>query len=80
MQFVTHPSNTRTISAPSGKGGKVAISELPITDTSLGDRHAIVSFWKPTEAELAQLAAGHVVSLWVLGVAMPPVALTVSPP
>lgn len=51
---------------------------LPVTDaTDCDGRPYVISFWLPTPEEVAALAAGAPVQLWVVGQTMPPVALSV---
>ena len=38
---------------------------------------AVVSYWCPSAEELAVLNAGGSIALWVLGMSMPPVNLSV---
>ncbi len=40
----------------------------------------VLTAWQPTPDELAQLAAGEPVALWLLGDTLPPCALTVGDP
>jgi hypothetical protein len=78
MNRIQHPSNNAVLGAPAGWGQKeLPCSALPITRTECEGIPAVVSFWKPTVEELAQLNAGGSVALWVIGQTMPPVSLTV---
>ena len=52
---------------------------LPITRTLCDGLPAVVSYWKPTENELAILAGGGSIALWVVGATMPPIMLAVDP-
>ena len=54
-----------------------ARSALSITRTGCDGIPAVVSYWKPTENELAILAAGGSIALWVIGSTMLPVMLAV---
>jgi hypothetical protein len=75
-----HPSNNAVLGAPKGwDQGELPCSALPITRIQVEGMDAIVSYWKPSENELALLAAGGSVALTVLGVTMPPVMLAVDP-
>ena len=52
---------------------------LSVRDTTLEDgTPAMVTAWEPTPKELAAIAAGGTVYLWVIGIAHPPVMLQVS--
>lgn len=78
MDKVQHPSNNKVLGAPAGwDQSDVPCSALAVTEIAWGDGPAIVSFWKPTAQELADLNAGAYVALWVSGQGMPPVALSV---
>lgn len=82
MQPVKPPNATRTLTAPPGHEDEII--DLPIIDVVIGDEkqhvHAMVSCWQPTVEELALMAAGTPVLLWIYGVQMPPAALTVGDP
>lgn len=52
---------------------------LPVTRTQCDGMAAMVSYWKPSENELAILASGGSVALWVVGTTMPPFMLAVDP-
>ncbi len=78
MQRTQHPSNNSVLGAPEGWDQKeLPCGALPITRTECDGFPAVVSFWRPTAEELAQLSAGGTVALWVIGSTMPPVSLTV---
>jgi hypothetical protein len=80
MNKMQHPSNNAVLGAPAGwDQNQLPCSALPITRTEWDGMPAVVSFWKPTAEELAQLAAGGSVALWIVGQTMPPVALAVEP-
>ena len=53
---------------------------LPITKTQVEGQPAVVSFWKPTPDELMTLNGGGVLSLLLIGEAMPTVAITAVKP
>jgi hypothetical protein len=75
-----HPSNNGVLGAPKGwDQGELPCGALPITRTEIDGMPAVVSYWKPTAEELAALAAGGSVALWVIGTTMPPVSLVVEP-
>jgi hypothetical protein len=77
MNAVQHSSNTRVLGAPRGwVQGELPVHALPITDAIAGDKvPTVLSFWKPDAEELAMLNAGGLVSLSVVGITMPPVAI-----
>lgn len=72
MRVTQHPSNNDVLGAPAGS----SIEECrpaPITRTLYADGTPSVStYWQPTEAERAAIAAGAMVQVEVLGVTMPP--------
>lgn len=75
-----HPSNNDVLGAPKGwDQGELPCSALPITRIKVEGMAAVVSYWRPSENELAILAAGGSIALTVLGVSMPPVMLAVDP-
>jgi hypothetical protein len=41
------------------------------------DKSAIIVFYEATDEERRQIAAGALIGVWVIGVTMPPIALTV---
>lgn len=53
---------------------------LAIRDENVGGFNQMTSLWEPSPAELAALEAGGAVRLTILGMAHPPVMLTVQPP
>ncbi|NSX15986.1 hypothetical protein HTY52_18030 [Cupriavidus taiwanensis] len=78
MNKIQHPSNNDVLGAPAGWNQReLPVSALPITRTNVAGQPAVVSYWKPSAAELAALNAGGSVALWVIGQTMPPVALEV---
>jgi hypothetical protein len=78
MRPVQHKSNTRVLAAPPKHDQKqLTVNAMPITDTTVGDRHAIVVFYELNDEERAQIARGALIGVWVLGVTMPPMALSV---
>jgi hypothetical protein len=75
---IQHPSNNGVLGAPAGwDQTKLPCGALPITRVDIEGQDAVLSYWKPTPDELAQLAAGAAIVLWVVGETMPPVSLTV---
>lgn len=80
MDRIQHASNNEVLGAPTGwRQSELPCGALPITRTDVDGKPAIISFWRPSAEELAQLNAGAAVALWVLGNAMPPVSLGVEP-
>ncbi|WP_176048167.1 hypothetical protein [Burkholderia sp. BCC1644] len=79
MDRIQHPSNNAVLGAPQGwDHGELPCSALPITRVEFVEGvDAVASYWRPTSAELAALAAGAPVILYVIGRTMPPVALAV---
>jgi hypothetical protein len=83
MSPITHPSNTRTLGAPADwpVDPLIPCNALGITDTQVGpSMPAMVSFWKPTEAEIVMLANGGVVRLWIVGSTHPVVMVDTGEP
>lgn len=73
-----HPSNNAVLGAPAGwDQEQLPCGALPITRTLVDGKPAVVSYWLPSEEELAALNAGRPVALWVFGLTMPPVAVEV---
>lgn len=80
MRFAQHPTNNAVLGAPAGLTNEQC-SALPITRVRYEDElDGVWSYWRPSPAELAALAAGGLVKLCVLGTSMPPVALEVEAP
>lgn len=80
MRKHQHKTNNGVLGAPAGWDQKeLPCDALPVTHCVWDGQAAVLSFWKPSPEELAQLAAGASVVLWVVGRTMPPVALTVGP-
>ncbi len=78
MERVQHPSNNEVLGAPTGwRQSELPCGALPITRTDVDGKPAIISFWRPTAEELAQLNAGGTIALWVLRNAMPPISLCI---
>lgn len=79
MNRTQHPSNNAVLGAPAGwSQAELPVNALPITRTEVGGKPAVVSFWRPTAEEIADINAGAYVALWVLGSTMPPIAIQVS--
>lgn len=80
MNRVQHPTNNAVLGAPAGWDQKaLPCDALPITRCEMDGIPVVVSYWKPTAQELADLNAGQHIALSVIGVTMPPVALFVAP-
>lgn len=78
MNRIQHPSNNAVLGAPAGwDQAELPCGALPVTRTLVEGKPAVVSYWRPSDEELAALNAGQYVALWVLGLTMPPVALEV---
>ena len=78
MNQYQHHTNNDVLGAPEGwDQSQLPCSALPITRTECDGIPAVVSYWKPTENELAILVAGGSIALWVIGSTMPPVILAV---
>lgn len=78
MDRMQHPSNNAVLGAPACWDQKtLPCNALPITRADWNGVLAVVSFWKPTPAEIEAIKAGQSVMLWVAGSTMPPVALMV---
>jgi hypothetical protein len=80
MNRAQHPSNNAVLGAPrQWDQDELPCDAMPITRTEVNDRPAIISFWRPTAAELAQLNAGALVAVWMIGHTMPPTSIGVEP-
>lgn len=76
MKPVRHPSNNRTLGAPVGwDQSKLPVEELGITDTELEGVPCVMSFWQPDDVELANIAAGGLIGLSIVGRTMPPASV-----
>lgn len=77
MKFIQHPSNNAVLASPPGMTVEQC-RPLPITRVEYGDgTPAVWSFWQPTEAERAAIAAGAPVRFEALGHTHPPILLSV---
>ena len=71
---------TRVLGAPPDWDGKdMSCGALPVLDVITSEGPFMVSAWEPTPDELARLANGETVKLWVRGTGHPVVALTIAP-
>lgn len=78
MESIEHPSNNAVLGAPAGwDQSTLSCDALAVTRTVLDGIPCVMSFWRPSAAELATLQAGGSVALWVVGETMPPISLTV---
>lgn len=73
MRITQHPSNNGVLSAPDGMSHEQC-KAAPITRVYFteSEDHAVRTYWQPTEAERAAIAAGAMVCVQVLGRSMPP--------
>lgn len=73
MKPVNHPSNTRMLGAPVGwDQSGLPVEPLGITDTELEGVPCVMSFWKPDHVDLANITAGGLIGLSIVGRTMPP--------
>lgn len=80
MRYIQHPSNNKVLGAPGGWDQKaIECGALPVTVTELEGHAVMVSFWKPDATDLAKLAQGGSISLWIYGQQHPVVAVGVEP-
>lgn len=78
MKPVQHSSSSRVLRAAKSHDQSVLpIADVHITDTMVKDKSAIIVFYEATDEERRQIAAGALIGVWVIGVTMPPIALTV---
>lgn len=77
MRPTQHPSNNDVLRPPAGMSNEEC-RPLPITRVLFDSgMPAVWSFWQPTEAERAAIAAGAAIRLSAIGLTHPPVALGV---
>lgn len=80
MNPTQHPSNNKVFGAPEGWDQQtMPCQALPVTVQLVDDQPCIVSYWRPTADELAQLVAGGLVGLHIYGRGMPPVWVQAEP-
>jgi hypothetical protein len=78
VRFIQHPTNNRVLGAPKDWDQKeLPCNALPITDAVWEGVPAVLSFWQPDAADLAQLNAGVPIVLSICGLTMPPAAVYV---
>jgi hypothetical protein len=75
MEAIAHPNATHILGPPEGMEDRVY--PLQVQQIKDGDDMCCVSRWQPSAYEIAKLAGGGVVELWVIGHGQPPVALKV---
>lgn len=79
MIILEFEEQTRVLGAPKGWDQKqLQCGMLPIADVMWDGVQAMVSYWKPTPEELAQLNAGAHIQLSVVGTSHPPVSVDVA--
>ena len=77
MKAFQHPSSNYILQPPEGMPAEEC-EALPVTAIKFVDGTlAMVSFWKPSEDELALLSQGAHVRLIVLGTTHPPLSVSV---
>lgn len=80
MRPTQHTSNNQVLGAPAHwEQDPTPCSALAITRGVEDGLPVVASFWRPSAEELAQLQAGALVRLSIVGNAMPPVRLDVEP-
>lgn len=78
MRPTQHSSNNRVLGAPAGwDQQELPCSAIALTDAVVDGMPCVRTFWRPTAEELAELNAGVLVALSLIGRAMPPAALGV---
>lgn len=78
MNPIQHPTNNKVLGAPPDwDQSKGYCNALPITKLENDTRLSLVSFWRPSAAELKALNEGHPLMLWIHSAAHPPVSLGV---
>lgn len=78
MRPIQHKSNTRVLAAPKGHDqNDIPVAAVPITDTMVSHKAALIVFYDLTSEERQQIADGALIGVWVIGVTAPPMALTV---
>ena len=78
MKPTKHPSNNKVARKPDGwddRGGQLELPAIDITQGKLAGRDVFVSWWKPTDDELACLVRGGLVQLTCIG-GQPPVNIS----
>lgn len=80
MEILKHENTTREFGKPENWDDSVngECQTLPIVDVKTDAGNAMVSCWKPTDAELEALKNGSFIELWIYGEQHPVVALAVN--
>ncbi len=73
------PGATRYLGAPMGwePDAQGHCAHLAIRDVEITEGPCMMSMWEPTPAEIESLQHGAPIILWVVGVAHPPVSISV---
>lgn len=78
MRFTQHPSNNKVLGAPQGwDQAELPCGALPVTMALDQGLPVMISFWRPTDEEILQLARGGLVALFIHGTTHPVVAMAV---
>ena len=78
MRPTQHSSNNRVLGAPAGwDQSELPCGAIAVTDVIADGVPCVLTFWRPSAEELAQLNAGGLISLSIVGRTMPPAALGV---
>ncbi len=80
MNRAQHSSNNAVLGAPKGwQQDELSCDALPITRTDVDGKPAVVSFWRPSKAEVALIQAGGLIAVWAIGNTVPPMSVMVEP-
>jgi hypothetical protein len=79
VNFLQHPTNNQVLGAPPSwdHSQQGYCNALPVTKVLEGDRVSMVSFWRPSAAELKAINAGAPIMLWIHSASHPPVSIGV---
>jgi hypothetical protein len=82
LNFTQHPSNNAVFGAPKGwDQQELPCGALPVTKQTIAEVGPVmVSFWRPSDEEILQLARGGLITLWIHGEVHPVVGIGVEPP
>ncbi len=79
MNFILHKSTTHMLGEPlDWDSDKATCNSLPVTKGTMSGLPICISYWTPTEVEIANILAGGFVQLTVIGETMAPVMLAVT--
>lgn len=79
MRVVQHPSNNKVLGAPPGWDQlEMPVNAIPLTQVESSGKTFLISYWKPTPEEIAQLRQGAFVTVWIHGVNQPIMAVSVN--